>query len=134
MSRRIHRPSPALLVSALALVVASSGAGYAAGMIGTAQIKNGAVTSAKIKDQTILVRDVAPAARTALRGPRAYTLVKPNPLSLDAARTRNVVSVVRPSTGIYCLDLVAGVDASTVPASVTVEYGSSAGGSLAAYW
>ena len=54
MSRiKIHRPSPALVVAMLALLVALSGTAYAAAMlpknsVGTAQIKKGAVTLTKI--------------------------------------------------------------------------------------
>lgn len=74
---RIGRASSpvALLVSALALVVAVSMTGaYAAGKIGTkqlknqavgtAKIKNNAVTSKKIKDGTVKIKDLAPGVRT----------------------------------------------------------------------
>ena len=50
---KIHRPSPALAVAMLALLVALSGTAYAAvtlapNSVGTAQLKNGAVTLTKI--------------------------------------------------------------------------------------
>lgn len=48
----------AAVTSTAALVVALGGAGYASGLIGTNQIKNGAVTSAKIKDNTVTGTDV----------------------------------------------------------------------------
>lgn len=55
-------PSPALVVSCLALAVALSGVGYAAkalprNSIGTKQLKANAVTSAKIKNGTIVPAD-----------------------------------------------------------------------------
>jgi hypothetical protein len=45
---RSRVPSPALVVSVVALVVALGGTSYAAFKIGTAQIKNGAVTNSKL--------------------------------------------------------------------------------------
>jgi hypothetical protein len=74
-----HRPSPAMIVACIALIVAVGGSAYAATKIGTKQLKNGAVstkklknnavkepkigggavTSAKIKDGTIATIDVA---------------------------------------------------------------------------
>lgn len=70
MSRLNRAMSPAaLLISVLALVVATSaGSAYAATKIGTKQIKNDAVTSAKIKNKTIKVSDLAAATTRSLRG------------------------------------------------------------------
>jgi hypothetical protein len=49
MSRlRPKAPSPALIISVIALFVALGGTGYAAATIGTAQIKNKAVTNPKL--------------------------------------------------------------------------------------
>jgi hypothetical protein len=57
------------MISVLALIVATSaGSAYAATKIGTKQLKNNAVTSAKIKNRTITTSDLATATRTALRG------------------------------------------------------------------
>jgi hypothetical protein len=62
----------ALAMSSLALVVAIGGAGYAAATIGTAQLKKNAVTSPKVKKDTLTGKDVnesklakVPAAATA---------------------------------------------------------------------
>src|SRR5215217_5950208 len=70
---RLHRPSPALVVACIALIVALSGTSYAAialprGSVGTIQLKNGAVTSLKVKDGTMTLVDVAPAERAKLKG------------------------------------------------------------------
>jgi hypothetical protein len=72
---RLQRPSPALVVACLALIVALSGTGYAAvvlprGSVGTIQLKNGAVISTKVRDSSLTVLDLAPAARRSLRGQR----------------------------------------------------------------
>src|SRR5215208_5451017 len=70
---RFHRPSPALVVACIALLVALSGTGYAAvvlprASVGTIQLKNGAVNSLKVKDSSLTLLDVAPAERANLKG------------------------------------------------------------------
>jgi hypothetical protein len=50
---RPMRPSPALVVASVALIVAMAGTSYAASQIGSNQIKNGAVTNAKIKNGAV---------------------------------------------------------------------------------
>lgn len=75
MPRFARASSPAaLLISVLALVVVVTGAGaaYAAATIGTAQLKNNAVTSPKIKNGTITTADLAPATVKSLRGTSTY--------------------------------------------------------------
>jgi hypothetical protein len=70
MSRFTRAASPAaLILSAMALTISlSAGTAYAAALIGTSQLKNGAVTSAKIKDKTIQAKDLSAAARKSLAG------------------------------------------------------------------
>jgi len=64
-SLQMLRPSPALVVASLALFVALSGTGYAvsqlpAKSVGAQQLKNDAVTSAKVKDGSLRARDFRP--------------------------------------------------------------------------
>ena len=65
----VRRPSPALVISCLALALALGGTSYAAavalpkGSVGTAQLKNSAVTSQKVKNRTLLRADFAPGRR-----------------------------------------------------------------------
>ena len=76
----MKRPSPSLVVSILALVVATGGTSYAAATVGTDDIEANAVTSAKIatenvgsldiKDGTIRNRDLSADTRRGLQGPR----------------------------------------------------------------
>lgn len=59
------RPSPALVVAFLALIVAVSGTSYAvsrlpAKSVGAKQLKNNAVTSAKVKDASLRAADFRP--------------------------------------------------------------------------
>jgi hypothetical protein len=58
VKRRLKPPSPAFVVSLIALFVALGGTTYAAtnlpkNSVGTTQLKNGAVTSAKIRDAAV---------------------------------------------------------------------------------
>lgn len=57
-TRKIGRPSPAMIIAVVALIMAMAGTGYAAfkvpkKSVGTAQLKKNAVTNAKIKNHTI---------------------------------------------------------------------------------
>jgi hypothetical protein len=52
------RPTPAVVVAVLALVVALAGTSYAATQIGSSQIKNNSVKGKDIKDKTLTGKDV----------------------------------------------------------------------------
>ncbi|QIG43567.1 hypothetical protein G5V58_13075 [Nocardioides anomalus] len=52
------RPTPALVVAVLALVVALGGTSYAAAKIGSAQIKNNSVKGKDVKDGSLTGKDV----------------------------------------------------------------------------
>lgn len=81
----MKRPSPSLVVSVLALVVATGGTSYAAATIGTNDIQNQAVTSAKIKtgnlvshdilDGTIREQDLSPSVQAGLGSDSRWVLV-----------------------------------------------------------
>ncbi len=58
MKLSLSRPSPALLVSAAALVVALGGTSYAAMQVTSANIKNGSVTSADVKNNSLKGKDI----------------------------------------------------------------------------
>jgi hypothetical protein len=55
---RIAWPSPSMAVALTALFVALGGVGYAAGLIGSAQIKDNSVRSKDIHNRTIIGKDV----------------------------------------------------------------------------
>jgi hypothetical protein len=63
---RLRPPSPAMVVACLALAVSLSGAGYAVSTalprnsVGTVQLKNNAVNSAKVKNASLRAADFAP--------------------------------------------------------------------------
>jgi hypothetical protein len=58
MRRLIHRPSPSMLVSVLALVVATGGTSYAAVKITGHDIKDKTVTGKDVKNQALTGKDV----------------------------------------------------------------------------
>jgi hypothetical protein len=65
MRRRIHLPSPAIVVACLALAVSLSGVSYAAAVlprasVGTVQLKANAVTSQKVRDGSVRAVDFVP--------------------------------------------------------------------------
>ncbi len=82
---RLRRPSPAMVVACLALLVALGGTGYAASKlpansVGTAQLQPNAVTSAKVKNATLLAADFksgqipkGPAGPPGAQGPKGDT-------------------------------------------------------------
>jgi hypothetical protein len=63
-----RRPSPAMVVALLALFVAMGGSSYAALKIGTRNLKNSSVTSAKIKNGTVVSKDISRRTRQTLKG------------------------------------------------------------------
>lgn len=60
MRARNRRPSPALVISVLALFVALGGTGYAASQINGKSLKNNSVTGKKLKNKTITGAKVKP--------------------------------------------------------------------------
>ena len=82
---RLSRPSPALIVAIIALIVSMGGTGYAAftlpnNSVGTKQLKNGSVTAAKVKRHSLTGAQInlkklgtVPAARDAGRALKAGT-------------------------------------------------------------
>ncbi|MDQ3587776.1 MAG: hypothetical protein M3350_11115 [Actinomycetota bacterium] len=58
MTKRIGRPSPALVISLVALFVAFGGTSYAALRVGSKQIVNNSVRGKDIRNGTIAARDV----------------------------------------------------------------------------
>jgi hypothetical protein len=70
---RIRRPSPATVISIVALVVALGGTSYAAlklpkNSVGTAQLKANAVTGGKVKDGSLSLKDIGGALPGGAKG------------------------------------------------------------------
>lgn len=78
----IRRPSPALAIACLALAISLSGVGYAAGVlpgnsVGTAQLRDDAIVSSKIRNRSLLGVDLKRGQLPA--GPRGPTGAKGDP-------------------------------------------------------
>ncbi len=107
------RPTPALVVASIALLVALGGTGYAAvvlpaNSVGTVQLKSGAVTAAKVKPGSLVKSNFA-AGQLPTAGPLAYAHVSADG-TLDATLSRNVAMVParnpKSNSGAeYCLDV-----------------------------
>jgi hypothetical protein len=84
MRRRIRTPSPATVISCIALAVALGGTSYAAvtlprNSVGTAQLQRNAVISSKIKDGSLLESDFKPGQLPAAPGGPAGPQGAPGP-------------------------------------------------------
>lgn len=108
-----YRPTPAMVVATIALLVALGGTGYAAtalpvNSVGTAQLKAGAVNAAKVKPGSLLKSSFA-AGQLPTSGPLAYAHVNKDG-TLDGPLSKNVQMVpakIPTSAGEadYCLDV-----------------------------
>jgi hypothetical protein len=148
-------PQPATVISCVALAVALGGTSWAAitlprNSVGGAQLRDGSVTSRKVRDDSLLARDfrrgqlpsgppgpqgaVGPQGAQGAAGPRgaagpsgpagsarAYGLVSADGV-LDAAKSRNVVSVSHPGYGTYCITLPADIDAAATDVVASIDY------------
>src|SRR4051794_9197650 len=72
------RPSPALVISMLALFVALGGSAYAATKIGTKNIKNNAITASKIKKNAVTTAKIKNGAVTGAKVNAATLGTVPN--------------------------------------------------------
>jgi hypothetical protein len=137
MNLRRFRPSPALVVSIVALFVALTGTGTAADVgrclrgasVGAAKavgiVKRGPRGPRGFKGSQGSPGPEGPAGPAGPRGEQgpagapgapgtahAYGLVSPAG-ELNASKSRNVAGVTHPQTGIYCIALPPSIDAST---------------------
>lgn len=83
---RSHKPSPALVISIVALIVALGGTGYAAlnvpnGSVGTAQLRDGAVSTRKLRNGAVTAAKI-----------NARKLTVANALHADRANTASTAT------------------------------------------
>jgi hypothetical protein len=112
MSRlHISRPSPALVVATIALIVAMGGTSYAAlslprNSVGTKQLKNAAVTNAKIKKGAVGTKQIADGAVTKAK----LNLTGVTVPSASHATDADHASVADTATHVETADTVGGVN------------------------
>jgi hypothetical protein len=103
-----RRPSPALVISITALVVALGGSAYAASKIGTRQIKNNAVTTAKIRSRAITTAKLANNAVTGAKVNESTLGVVPNATdaqnAVNATFAQNAVSAAAAESAKTAVD------------------------------
>lgn len=80
-----RRPSPALVISILALFVALGGSAYAASKVGTKNIKKNAITAAKIKKNAVTTAKVKNNAITGAKVNEGSLGAVPRALRADSA-------------------------------------------------
>lgn len=140
--RRIPRPSPAMVVASLALGVALSGTAVAAsvalapGSVGTVQLKKNAVTTAKVRNGTLLKADfkknqlpkavagpAGPAGPAGAAGPAgpagpsdAYARFLGGPIAIPGIGT-TIVNLSIPAPGKYVISSKAVVSSGGNPAA-----------------
>lgn len=115
----MKRPSPALVISCLALFVALSGTSYAVSQlpknsVGNKQIRKSAVNSDKVKDRSLLAKDFKKGQLpTGSQGPQGAR----GPSASAYASTKNSVGIGNPATTVIALG--SSNDASTGPITIT---------------
>jgi hypothetical protein len=157
MRKLLRRPSPAMVVACLALLVASTGTSIAAShylITSTKQIKPSVLTKLKgakgPKGATGATGAIGGTGATGAIGAtgatgaagatgaqgvqgiagtaRAYAYVKATATpTLVASLTKNFTAVSREATGIYCLTPASGIDPSSVPFAVSTDWSGYAG-------
>jgi hypothetical protein len=115
---RGHRPSPALVVSIIALVMATAGTATAAKVLVTSskQIKNGVVTSGDVRDGALSGRDVrdgslevadleatARAAITDAQASAVEVFRKEGPTEVPKGEERVIATVASLDPGVYAI-------------------------------
>ena len=112
-----HRPSPAMIVACIALVLSLAGTGYAAivlpaGSVGTQQLKTGAVTTAKVKTGAVTSAKVRTGAITSAK-------VKNYTLTLADIKASALSSLGRVGLGSGSTTIGAGATGTVATVSLT---------------
>ena len=144
-----HRPSPALVIACVALLLALGGVSWAAtalprNSVGTAQLRNNAVTSSKVRNHSLLRADfksgqvprgpagpAGPTGATGAQGPKGPTgatgpagtanirwaLVKADATIVDKSDANISITSHTNGQGIYILNFGSPVDTKLILAS-----------------
>jgi hypothetical protein len=101
---RLRKPSPALVISLLALTVALGGTAYAGftipkNSVGTKQLKNGAVTTTKIKNRNVTASKINTTGLTVPNAANAHNLGGLGSSEYKTASNYTQDSTAKPITG-----------------------------------
>ncbi|MDO9455963.1 hypothetical protein [Nocardioides sp.] len=129
------KTSSGIALAALALVVASSTAGYAGAKVTSGDIKNNTIASADIKNGTVGAADLNPALVRSVSIGKAYATVTRKETAtsivtvLDKTRTYGFSQLKKApeSEGIYCLVPARGVDLTHSAIMVSADFAQTAG-------
>jgi hypothetical protein len=142
-----RRPSPAMVVAVIALVVALAGTAYAAQTINGGAIKKQTIGAGKLKHKTLTGYQIntnklgtVPAAKSALRASHTYWVVVNNPAGpgnatiarasdagISAPEAGGAVTVTFPVNVSACADVAGRNNAgTTVPGAGTAQTNTSA--------
>jgi hypothetical protein len=157
-----HRPSPAIVVACVALLLALGGVSWAAtalprNSVGTAQLRNNAVTSSKVRNHSLLRADfksgqvprgpAGPAGPTGVTGPKGATgargptgpagsagssnirwaLVKADASIVDSSDSNISITSHTGGAGVYILNFGSPIDKKLILASAA-QAGNDIGG------
>jgi hypothetical protein len=115
---RGRRPSPAMLVSIIALVMATAGTATAAkvlitnttqikkGVVNSGDVKDGALSGRDIRDGTIAVGELEATARAAISGAQTSAVEvfrKQGPAGVPKGEVRRVATVANLEPGVYAI-------------------------------
>lgn len=123
MSKRLRRPSPALVIALIALFAALSGAAIALpgkNTVDSGDVKKNTLKGKDIKESTLVLPS------NAISGPQVTAYAKVTDTGTVQAQ-QGVTSVTKVSTGRYCFDLASAAAAGTAtPANTGVAFGTGA--------
>ena len=105
------RPSPAMIVAIIALVLSLGGTSYAAivppaGSVGTTQLKKNAVVSSKVKNGSLTTADISQASPSK----SGRVAIASNNVSISAASRVAVVKLTAPQAGFVLVNGWVNVD------------------------
>ena len=105
------RPSPAMIVEIIALVLSLGGTSYAAivlpaGSVGTTQLKKNAVVSSKVKNGSLTTADISQASLSK----SGRVAIASNNVSISAASRVAVVKLTGPQAGFVLVNGWVNVD------------------------
>ena len=140
---RGRRPSPALVVSIIALVMATAGTATAAkvlvssssqikkGVVNSGDVKDGSLSSRDVRDGSIQVGNLEPAARAAISGSQTSALEvfrKEGPSGVPKGTTRRVATIANLEPGVYAIFAKTVMSVANEPTNEFFNTGNNASG------